>query len=121
MSYLYEKSKQPQKDINVNTTRPIDDQCLHDDSLFAESHDQVMNCELQRWDIKPDICLPLKQELTPGLSLKSELSASTLHLVSQHDQQYQDNKTIVSRQHQEYKADLYMAFPKEYNGLQFFQ
>ena len=111
MNKLYEKSEQPQNDISVNAS--LDNP---GDSLFATSHDQVLKCELQQLDIKPDLYLQLKQEITPGLGVESELPASTLNL-SQYDQQYQNHKTIVSTQHQEYQADISMAFSKEYNGL----
>ena len=107
---MYEKSEQPQNDISVNSS--LDN---HSDSLFAVSHDQVLKCELQQWDIKPDPYLQLKQELTPGLAVKSELPASTLN-ISQTDQHYQDHKAIVSTQYQEYQEDLSMTFSKEYNG-----
>ena len=116
MNKLYVKHEQSQNDISLNTT--LDHQSLDGDSLFAESHHKVMKCELQQWDIKPDLCLPLKQDLTPGLSLKSELPTSTLNLLSQHDQHEEDDKTLVSTQHQKYPADVVMAFSKEYqNGL----
>ena len=72
---MYEKSEQPQNDISVNSS--LDN---HGDSLFAVSHDQVLKCELQQWDIKPDPYLQLQQYLTPDLSS---------------DQQYQGNIPIV--------------------------
>ena len=109
---LYEISEQPENYINVNTS-------LHNqkDSLFVVSRDQVLKSELQQWDIKPDPYSQLKQELTPGLGVKSELPASTLNL-SQNDQCCQDHKAIVSTQHQENQEDISMAFSKEYyNGL----
>ena len=61
----------------------------------------------------------MKQEITPGLGVKSELPASTLNL-SQNDQLYQDHKAIVSTQHQEYTDDISMASSNEYNGLYIF-
>ena len=115
MNNINEKSEQHQNDINVNAS--LYDQRLQDDSFF--SHYQVLKHEQQQRDIKPDPHLQLNQELTPGLSLKSEDPASTLNLLSQHDQQDQDDKTIVSTQYQEYQADISMASSKEYkyNGL----
>ena len=111
---MNEKSEQPRNDISVYSS--LHNQCLQGDSLFAVSRDQVLKCEIQQWDIKPDPYLKLKQELTPGQAVKSELPASTLNL-SQNDQLYLDHKAIVSTQPQEYQADISMAFSKEYNGL----
>ena len=117
MSYLYEKSEQLQNDKSVNST--LENQSLHGDSLFAESHEKVLKYEQQQWDIKPDPYLPPKQELTPSLNFKSEEPASTLNL-SHHDQHHQDDKTIISTQHQENQAYISMTSSKEYNGLYFF-
>ena len=112
MNKLYEKSEQHQNHITVNVS-------LHNqkDSNFDVSLDPIMKCEPQQWDIKPDLYLQVNQDLTHGSSLKSELPASTLNLLSQHDQQYQDDKTIVCTQHQEYQTDISMDFSNEYNGL----
>ena len=117
MNNIIEKPEQHQNDLNVNASQY--NQSLQGDSFF--SHDQVLKyeeqqikCEPQQWDIKPDPYLQLKQELTPGLSLKSEEPVSTLNLLSQHDQQ---DKTINSTQHQEYQTDISMASSNEYNGL----
>ena len=108
---INEKSEQPQNSISLNTS--LHNQGRHGDSLFSASQD--LKCELQQWDIKPDPYFQLKQELTPGLGVKSELPASTLNL-SQKDELYLDHKAIVSTQPQEYQADISMAFSKEYNG-----
>ena len=113
MTDIYIKSEVHQSDASVNVS--LHHQTLQDDSLFAASHDPVCECELQQCDIKPDPYLQLKQELTPGLAVKSELPASTLN-ISQNDQHYQDHKAIVSTQYQEYQEDLSMTFSKEYNG-----
>ena len=117
MNNIIEKPEQHQNDSNVNASQY--NQSLQGDSFF--SHDQVLKyeeqqikCEPQQWDIKPDPYLQLKQELTPGLSLKSEEPVSTLNLLSQHDQQ---DKTIDSTQYQEYQTDIWMASSNEYNGL----
>ena len=108
MNNMNEKSEQHQNDSNVNGS-------LYNQSDSFLGHDQVLKCEPQQWDIKPDPYLQLKQELTPGLAVKSELPASTLN-ISQTDQHYQDHKAIVSTQYQEYQEDLSMTFSKEYNG-----
>ena len=82
-------------------------------SLFAANEDPILK---YRWNIKPDPDLQLKQELSlPDFSVKSEQMAST----SDHNQQYQDDKTTISTQHQEYKADISMSSAKEYIGLSF--
>ena len=119
MNNIIEKPEHHQNDLKVNASQY--NQSLQGDSFF--SHDQVLKyeeqqikCEPQQWDIKPDPYLQLKQELTSGLSLKSEEPVSTLNLLS-HDQHYQDDTTIVSTQHQEYQSDIVMASPKKYNGL----
>ena len=109
---MNENSEQPRNDMSVYSS--LHNQCLQGDSLFAVSRDQVLKCEIQQWDIKPDPYLQLKQELTPGLAVKSELPVSTLN-ISQNDQHYQDHKAIVSTQYQEYQEDLSMTFSKEYN------
>ena len=114
MNNLLEKTEQHQTDLTVNTS--LHDQCHQGDSIFGISHNQVFKCEPQQWDIKPNLYLELKQELTPGLGFKSELPACTLNL-SQRDQQFQDDKTDVSTQQQEYQADASMASSKENNGL----
>ena len=120
MNNIIEKPEHHQNDLKVNASQY--NQSLQGDSFF--SHDQVLKyeeqqikCEPQQWDIKPDPYLQLKQELTPGLSLKSEEPVSTLNLLSQHDQQYLHDKPIVSTQYQENQADISMAFSNEYNGL----
>ena len=117
MKSLYEQSEQHQNDIPENAS--LHNQIFKDDSLFAASCGPVFNCEPQQWDIKPDpyLHLHLKQDLTPDLSLKSELPASTLNSFLQHDQQYQDDKTIVSTEHQEYQADISMDSSKKYKSL----
>merc|ERR1719239_1891094 len=84
------------------------------DSIFDVSPGPTMRHEPQQWNIKSDLYLQVKQDLTPGSSLKSELPVSTLNLHS-HDQQYQDDKIIVSTQHQEYQSDIVMASPMKYN------
>ena len=111
MNNMYEKSEQHQNDITVNSS-------LHNqkDSIFDVSRDPIVKCEPQQWNIKSDLYLQVKQDLTPCTCLKSELPVSTLNLHS-HDQQYQDDTTIVSTQHQEYQSDIVMASPKKYNGL----
>ena len=113
MNNMEEKSEQHENDLNVNAFQF--NQNLQGDSFF--SHDQVLKYEKQQCecDIKPDPYLKLEQE--PGLSLKSEEPVSTLNLLSQHDQQYQHDKPIVSTQHQENQADISMASSNEYNGL----
>ena len=88
------------------------------DSMYEKSEQHQCECELQQWDIKPDPYLQLKQELTPDLSVKTELPTSTLN-ISENDQLYHDYKAIVSTKHQEYQEDISMAFSKEYNGLYF--
>ena len=105
-----------QSDTSVNDS--LHKQSLHSESLLAVSPDQDLKYEQQQWDVKPDPYFPLKQELTPGLSLKSELPASSSSL-SQPGQQYQDDQTISSTQHKEYPADISMASSKEDNGLYF--
>ena len=117
MNNIIEKPEHHQNDLKVNASQY--NQSLQGDSFF--SHDQVLKyeeqqikCEPQQWDIKPDPYLQLKQELTPGLSLKSEEPVSTLNLLSQHDQH---DKTIDSTQYQEYQTDIWMASSNEYNGL----
>ena len=111
MNNLYEKSEQHQNDITVNSS-------LHNqkDSILDVSRDPIVKCEPQQWNIKSDLYLQVKQDLTPGSSLKSELPASNLNLLS-HDQHYQDDTTIVSTQHQEYQSDIVMASSRKYNGL----
>ena len=111
---MYEKSEEHQNFISVNAS--LHNQSLHGDSVFAVGHDQVLKCELQQWDIKPDPYLQLKKELTPCLGVKSEMPASTLN-ISENNQLYHDYKAIVSTKHQEYQEDISMAFSKEYNGL----
>ena len=122
MNNITEKPEHHQNDLKVNASQY--NPSFQGDSFF--SHDQVLKYEEQQieyepqqWDIKPDPYLQLKQELTPGVSLKSELSDSTLNLLSQHDQQYQDDKTIVCTQHQEYQAGISKSSSKEYKGLYF--
>ena len=97
MNNMNEKSEQHQNDSNVNGS-------LYNQSDSFLGHDQVLKHEQQHWDIKPDPYFQLKQELTPGLSLKSELTDSTLDILSQH----------------EYPANTPMASSKEYNGLLMF-
>ena len=111
MNNMEEKSEQHENDLNVNAFQF--NQNLQGDSFF--SHDQVLKYEKQQCDIKPDPYLKLEQE--PGLSLKSEEPVSTLNLLSQQDQQYQDDEIIVSSQHQEHQADISMTSSDEYNGL----
>ena len=115
MNNLYIKSEQQQNDLTVNASPH--NQSLQGDSLSAVSRLPVLKCEQQQWDVKPDLYLQLKQDLTPGLSFKSELPASTSNLFSQ---QYQDDKTIVSTQHQDDQAHTSMDFFKKYNGLLYF-
>ena len=115
MNNMDEKSEQPQNDLNVNA--PQYNQSLQGDSFFR--HDQVLKYEEQQSGIIPDPYIKLEQDLTPGLNLKFELPASPLN-ISQHDQQHQDDETIVSTQHQEYQADISMASSNEYNGLYIF-
>ena len=105
MNNLGEKYEQHQNDLSVNAS-------LHNQS-------QVCNCELQHLDIKPYPYLHEKPDL-PDVNFKSELPASTLNSLSQNDQQYQDDKTIISTQHQENQAYISMTSSKEYNGLYFF-
>ena len=90
MNNLHEKSEQHDNDITVNTF------LLDQHDLPVVSCDPILKCETQQWNIKSEPYLHPKH-LTPGLSLKSEQSASTLNL-SQHDQQYHDDKAIVSTQ-----------------------
>ena len=113
MNNLYIKSEQQQNDLTVNASPH--NQSLQGDSLSAGSCLPVLKCEQQQWDVKPDLYLQLKQELTPGLGFKSELPTSTLNLLSRPDQQYQDDKSIISIQHQEYQADI--GSSSRYNGL----
>ena len=110
---MYEKSEQNQNDISVNAS--LHNKNPYCDSLFDASHDQVLKYEPQLLDIKPDLNLLLKQEMTPGLGFKSELPASTLNL-SQNDQLYLDHKAILSTHPQEYQADISMTFSNKYNG-----
>ena len=92
MDNLYENSEQHQNDLTVINS-------LYNQSLQG---DPVLNYEHQQWDIKPDPSyLQLQQDLKPDLS--SEQPASTLNPLTQHDQQYQGNISIV--------------FSKEYKGL----
>ena len=113
MNNLYKQSEQHQKDLNVNAS--LHNQHHQGDTIIPVSQNPVLKYE--NWDIKPGPYLQLKQELTPDLGFKSELPASTLNLLSHHDHQYQDEKTIVTTQHQEYQADISMASSKEDNGL----
>ena len=105
---LYENSEQNQNCVNDS----LHNQNFQGDSFLG--HDQDLKQEQQQWDFKPDPYLESKQYLRPGLNWKSEELAST-----QHDHQFQDDKTIVSTQHQEYQADISMASSKskEHNGL----
>ena len=115
MNNRYGKCEQHYNDITVKAS--LHNQNQQGDSLCSVSCDQVCNCEpQQQWESKPDPYLQLEQDLTPDMRFESELPASTLNLHSQHDQDYQDIKPIVSTQHQEYQADISMAFSKEYNG-----
>ena len=111
MNNMYEKSEQHQNNLTVNAS-------LHNQkySIFDVSRDPIVKCEPQQWNIKSDLYLQVKQDLTPCTCLKSELSVSTLNLLS-HDQHYPDDTTIVSTQHQEYQSDIVMTSPKKYNGL----
>ena len=113
MNNMYEKSEQHQIGIIVNAS--LHNQSHQGDSILDENHDQDCKCELQQLDIKP--CIFLHQK--PDLNFKSELPASTLNSLSQNDQQYQDDKTIISTQHQEYQAYISMTSSKECNGLYF--
>ena len=88
MSNLCGKSEQHQNDLSENAS--LHNQSLNGDSLFAVSHDQVFKCEPHQWDVKPDLYLQVKQDLTQDF--KSEL-------------------------HQEYQEDIVMASSKEDNGL----
>ena len=106
MNKLLEKSEQHQSHITMNVS--LDNQSLQGDSLSAVSCDQVCNCEQQQ----SDPYLQVKQELTPDLSYESEQPASNLNLLTHHDQQYEDDKTIISTQHHEYQADIPMASSK---------
>ena len=114
MNNLQEKSEQHQTDSTVNSS--LHNQCHQGDAIFGVSHDQVFKCEPQQWDLKPNLYLELKQELTPGLGLKNELPAWTSNHL-RHNQQYQDDKTDVSIQQQEYQTDASMASSKQSNGL----
>ena len=113
MNNLQEKSEQVQTDLTVNTS--LHNQCHQGDSVFDVSNDQVFKCEPQQWDIKPNLYLEPKQELTSGLGFKSELPAWTLNH-SRHNQRYQEDKIDVSTHKQEYQADISMASSKENNG-----
>ena len=111
MNNVYEKCEQHQNDTSVSAS--LHNQSHQCDSLSAVSCDQVCNCQQQQ----SDTYLKLKQDLTQGLSIKSEPPAPTLNLLSHNDHQYQDDKAIVSTQHQEYQADVSMVSSKEYKGL----
>ena len=111
MNNLLEKTEHHQTDLTVNTS--LYNQCHQGDSIFDENHDQDCKCELQQLDIKPYPYLHQK----PDLNFESELPASTLNSLSQHDQQYQDDKTVVYTQHQEYQSDISMTSSKACQGL----
>ena len=83
MTDIYVKPEIYQNDSFVNVS--LHNQTLHDDSLFASSHDPVCECELPQWDIKPE------------LNLKSDETAATADVTvgSQHLDQ-QDDVSVVS-------------------------
>ena len=112
MNNLSEKCGQNQNDLCVSASLP--NQIHQDYSFFDENQD--CNCELQQLDIKPYPYFHEKPDLQ-DLNFKSELPASTLDSLSQHDQQYQDDKPVVYTQHQEYQSDISMASSKSCDGL----
>ena len=112
MNNLGVKYEQYQNNLSVNAS--LHNQSHQSDS--SENHDQVYNCGLHQLDIKPYPYLHQKPDL-PDLNFKSELPASTLNSLSQNDQQYQDDKTVVYTQHQEYQSDISMASSKSWDGL----
>ena len=114
MKKLYEKAEHFQNDKTVNAS--LNNQRLQGDSFFDVSHDQDLKCELQQWDIKQDIYLQVKQEVTPDLDVQSELPASTQN-ISQNDYHCQDQKAIDSTQHPENEEEISMTFSKDNNGL----
>ena len=103
MNNLGEKYEQHQKDLSVNAS--LHNQSHQGDSIFDENHDQVCHLELQQLDNKPHPYLHQKPDL-PDQNFQSEQPASTLISISQHDQQYQDDKTVVYTQHQEYQSGI---------------
>ena len=112
------KSEQHQHDLSVNASLH-NNQSHQDHSIFDENHGHDCNCELQQLDIKPFPYLHQKKDLR-DLNCKYELPVSTLNSLSNHDQQYQDDKTVVSTQHQENQSDIAMASSKACNGKYFY-
>ena len=105
-----EKYQQHQNDLSVNAS-------LHNQSHQCGSTCDENNCEceLQELDIKPYPYLHQKSDL-PDVHFESEQPASTSNSLSQHDQQYQDDKTVVYTQHQEYQSDISMTSSKACDG-----
>ena len=93
MNNLDEKSEQRQNDEVVNAS--LHNQSLQADSLSATSYDQCVKCEPEELDIKPDPYFLLNQDLKQDLSLKCELSTSTLNLGFQ---QYQEDISMISKE-----------------------
>ena len=114
MNNLEEKYEHHQNDLSVNDS--LHNQSHQGDTIFDENPDKKCNNELQQLDVKPYPYLHQKQDLS-DLNFKSELPASTLNSLSQHDQQYQDDKTVVYTQHQEYQSDISMASSTSCDGL----
>ena len=92
MSDMYAKSEQHQNDFTVNMS--CYNHTVQSDSHIGASHDQLLKCE--QWDIKPDPYLQLEQDLKPDLNLKSELSTLIINPLSQQDQQYHEDISIIS-------------------------
>ena len=111
---LLRNSSLTQESDSMNNLGEKSEQHLGD-SFFHKTNDQVCKCELQQFDVKPYPYLHQKQDL-PDLNFKSELPASTSNYLSQYDQQYQDDKPVVSTQHQENQSDIVMASSKACNG-----
>ena len=120
MDNLSEKCEHHQTDLTVNES--LGNQTLQRDSVQCEL---ICNCEQQHsgtyLPVKQELSpyLPLKQELSPVESFQPEETASSLNLLSRHNQHFQEDETIISTQHQEHQADtdLSVASSKEYNGV----
>ena len=129
MSNLCERSEEDRHEFT--STASLHHQHLQCGSHFGANCDE--DCDCETWDVKPDLSsLLLKQAVSPGLSLTSEqqtevnpgpflqLPASSFDDLSQHDQQHQDDETIVSTQHRVDQADTSMDSAVEYSGLYIF-